>query len=147
MSHACAVCISAHHPVSIVISKQDCPNGAWRIDREVQGPIGVSVVAVKDPCGVYIVSDRQVLRIIHLVSQGRGSVRDAKRRYGSATVDESLEDPVARIKRASKIAGIVYPKEISLERPGNIVFCEGAPRQEERVNGAIADDVVTGYSA
>ena len=48
MSHACAVRISAHHPVLIVISKQDCRNGARRIDREVQRPIGVPVLTVKD---------------------------------------------------------------------------------------------------
>src|SRR5262245_48206758 len=100
MSHACGVRISAHHPVPIVISKQDCPNGARRIDREMQRPIGVSVLAVKDSCGVYIVSDRQFFVIVDLISQGRGSTRDGIRRYGSATVDERLEDPVAGIKRA-----------------------------------------------
>lgn len=59
MSHAGGVRISAHHPVPIVKSKQDCRNGACRIDREVQRPIGVPVVAVKDSCGVNIVSHRQ----------------------------------------------------------------------------------------
>src|SRR5215475_15910949 len=109
----------------------------------MQRPIGVSVLAVKDSCGVYIVSDRQFFVIVDLISQGRGSTRDGIRRYGSATVDERLEDPVAGIKRAGKVAGIVYPKQIGLERAGNIVFCEGAARQEKRVNGTIADDVVT----
>ncbi len=70
MSHACAVRISAHHPVPIVNSKQDCRNGARRIDREVQRPIGIPVVAVKDSCGVYIVSHRQLFVIIDLVSKG-----------------------------------------------------------------------------
>ena len=95
MSRACAVRISAHHQVLIVNSKQDCRNGARRIDREVQRPIGVPVVAVKDSCGVYIVSHHQLFVIIDLVSKGRESSRDAKRRYGSATVDERLEDPAA----------------------------------------------------
>jgi hypothetical protein len=48
MSHACTIRISANHPVPIVKSKQDCRNGARRIDREVQRPIRVPVVAVKD---------------------------------------------------------------------------------------------------
>ena len=48
MSRACGVRISAYHPVPIVKSKQDCRDGARRIDREVQRPIGVPVVAVKD---------------------------------------------------------------------------------------------------
>ena len=42
------------------------------------------------------------------------------------TLDEPLEDPAAVIKRAGKVAGLVYPKQIGLERAGNIVFCEGA---------------------
>src|SRR4030095_9307473 len=145
MSHACAIRVSAYHPVPIVKSKQDCRNGARSMDWEGQGPVGVPVLAVKDSCGIYIVSHRQFFVIIHLVSKGRGSTRDGIRRYGPATVDERLEDPVAGIKRAGKVAGIVYPKEISLERAGKIVFCEGPARQEERVNGAIAGGVVTGY--
>ena len=48
MSHARAVRISAHHPVLIVISKQDRPNGARGIDREMQRSIGIPVEAVKD---------------------------------------------------------------------------------------------------
>ena len=71
MSRACGVRISAHHPVLIVKSKQDCRSGARRIDREVQRPIAVPVVAVKDSCGVYIVSYRQLFVIIGLVSKGR----------------------------------------------------------------------------
>ena len=55
--------------------------------------------------------------------------------------------PLAGIKRAGKVAGLVYPKQIGLERAGNIVFCEGAARQEKRVNGTIGDGVVTGYCA
>src|SRR6266436_8258046 len=62
--------------------------------------------------------------------------------------EEPLEDPAAvGIKPAGKLAGLVYTKQIGLERAGNIVFCEGAPRQEKRVNGAIAGSVVTGYCA
>src|SRR5215475_6724575 len=129
MSHACAVQISAHNPVPIVKSKQDCRNGARRIDREVQRPIAVPVLAVKDSRGVYIVSHRQLFVIIDLVSKGRESSRDAIRRYGSATVDERLEDAVAGIKRAGKVPGLVYPKQVGLERAGKIVFCEGAARQ------------------
>src|SRR6266550_7800749 len=48
VSGACAVRISAHHPVPIVKSKQDCRNGARRIDREVQRPGTIPVVAVKN---------------------------------------------------------------------------------------------------
>ena len=66
-----------------------------RIDREVQRPIGVPVVAVKDSCGVDIVSHHQLFVIIGLVSKGRESSRDAKRRYGSALAEERLEDPAA----------------------------------------------------
>ena len=51
------------------------------------------------------------------------------------------------IKPAGKVAGLVYRKQIGLDRAGNIVFCEGAARQEKRVNGTIADDVVTDYCA
>ena len=41
--------------------------------------------------------------------------------------DERLEDPAAvRIKRAGKVAGLVYRKQIGLDRAGNIVFGEGA---------------------
>ena len=62
--------------------------------------------------------------------------------------DERLEYPAAvRIKPAGKVAGLVYPKDIGLDRAGNIVFCEGVTRQEKRVKGAIADDVVTDYFA
>jgi hypothetical protein len=59
-----------------------------------------------------------------------------------------LEDPAAvRIKRAGKVAGIVYRKQIGLDRAGNIVFCEGAVRQEKRMNETIAGNVVTvGYA-
>ena len=32
-----------------------------------------------------------------------------------------------------KIAGIVYRKHIGFDRAGNIVFCEGAARQEKPV--------------
>ena len=32
-------------------------------------------------------------------------------------------------------------------RAGNIVFCEGAARQEKRVNDTIAAEVVTGHCA
>src|SRR5262249_15311540 len=46
MSHACAH-ISAHYPVPIVKSKQDCKSGARRIDREEQRLIGVPSVAMK----------------------------------------------------------------------------------------------------
>src|SRR5207248_7057778 len=124
------------------------PNGAWRIDREVQRPIGVPVVAVQDSCAVYVVSHHQLFVIIDLVSKGRESSRDAKRRYGSATADECLKDPAAvRIKPARNVTGLVYPKEIGLDRAGNIVFGEGAARQEKRVNGTIADGVVTDYCA
>ena len=145
MSRTCAVRISAHHPVPIVKSKQDCRNGARRIDREVQRPIGIPVVAVKDSCGVDKVSYHQLFVIIDLVSKGQESSRDAPRRYSSATADERLEDPAAvRIKPAGKVAGIVYRKQIGLDRAGNIVFREGAARQEKRVNRTIADDVVTG---
>src|SRR5262245_47858000 len=130
MSHACGVRISADYPVPIVKSKQDCRNGAGRIDREVQGPIAVPVLAVKDSCGVYIVSHRQLFVIIDLVSKGPESTRDAIRRYGSATVDERLEDPTAvGIKRAGKVPGLVYPKQVGLHGAGDIVFCEGAARQ------------------
>jgi hypothetical protein len=58
-----------------------------------------------------------------------------------------LEDPAAVIKPAGKVAGIVYRKQIGLGRAGNIVFREGAARQEERVNRAIADHVVTSHCA
>ena len=44
---------------------------------------------------------------------------------------------------AGKVAGIVYPKHIGAERAGNIVFCEGAARQEKPVIVAIAGGVVT----
>src|SRR6478752_8812184 len=116
MSHACGVRISAHHPVPIVISKQDCLNGARRIDREVQRPIGIPVVAVKDSCGVYVVSYHQFFVIIDLVSKGQASSRDAKRRYGSANADEPLEDPAPGIKPAAKVVGIIYPKHIGADR-------------------------------
>src|SRR5207249_7321765 len=82
-----------------------------------------------------------------LVSAGRGSTRDNKRRYGSAPVHDRLQEPVTGMKRAGKVAGIVYPEEISLERAGKIVFCEGGTRQEKRVNGTVGDDIVTGYCA
>ena len=67
-------------------------------------PAAVPVVAVKDSCGVYIVSHRQLFVVIDLVSKGQaGSSRDAIRRYGSATLDERLEDPAAvGVKRAGK---------------------------------------------
>ena len=61
----------------------------------MQRPVGIPVVAVKDSCGVDIVSHHQLFVIIDLVSKGRESSRDAKRRYGSATADEPLEDPAA----------------------------------------------------
>ena len=48
MSRACGVRISANHKVRVANSKQDCRNGARRIDREMQCPILVPVVAVKD---------------------------------------------------------------------------------------------------
>ena len=48
MGRACAVSISAHHPVPIIQSEQDCRNRARGIDREVQRPIGVAVLPVKD---------------------------------------------------------------------------------------------------
>src|SRR5207253_5641679 len=57
--------------------------------------------------------------------------------------EERLEDPAAVIKRAGKVAGIVYPKHSSVDRAGNIVFCEGAARQKKPVTVAIAADVVT----
>src|SRR5215472_12798241 len=111
MSHACAVRISAHHVVLIVNSKQDCRNGARRIDRKVQRSIVVPVLTVKDSCGVYIVSYRQLFVIIHLVSKGAGSTGDTIRGYCSAIVDERLENPAAvGIERAGKDAGIVYRK-------------------------------------
>src|SRR5206468_11394994 len=68
-------------------------------------------------------------------------------RYGSAMADEPLEYPAAVIKPASKVAGLANTKQIGLERAGNIVFCEGTPRQEKRVKGTIADGVVTGDCA
>src|SRR6476646_7829029 len=143
MRHACAVRISAHHPVLIVKSKQDCRSGAGRIDREVQRPGAIPIVAVKDSCGVDIVPYHQLFVIIGLVSKGRESSRDAKRRYGSALAEPRLEDPAAVVKVAGKVAGIVYTKQSGLERAGNIEVCEGAARQDKPVNGTIADDVVT----
>ena len=96
MGRACGVGISAHHVVLIVNSEQDCPNGARRIDREVQRPTSVPVLAVKDSCGVDIIPYRQLFVVIGLVSKGpAGASRDAIRRYGSATVDEPLKDPAA----------------------------------------------------
>ena len=80
MSRACAVRISSDHPVPIVKSKQNCRSGAGRIDREVQRPGAIPVVAVKDSCGVDIVSHRQLFVIIDLVSKGQGSSRDGPRR-------------------------------------------------------------------
>ena len=146
MSRARRVCISANHKVEVANSKQDCRNRARRIDREVQRPIVVPVVAVKDSCAVYIVPYRQPSGIIEFVSKGRGSCRDAKGRYGSVTVDETLEDSAAvRIKSAGKVPEFVYPKQIGLDRARNIVFCEGRAPQEKRVKGAIAGCVVTDY--
>ena len=135
MSHACAVRISAHHPVPIVKSKQDCRSGArkdrsgsaaphWRPGSSREGFLRRR----------YKYPYHQLFVIIDLVSKGRESSRDAKRRYGSATADERLEDPAAVIKPAGKVAGIVYRKQIGLDRAGNIVFREGAARQEKRVN-------------
>src|SRR5262249_16049843 len=133
MSHGWALRISAHHPVPAVKSKQDCANGARRIDWEVQRPIGVPIETVKNCCCVYIVSNKQRFVITDLVSiRPPGSTRDAKRRYSSAAVNESLEDPVAvRIKRAGNVAGIIETKDIGLDRAGNIVFCKGAAGQEK----------------
>ena len=46
--------------------------------------------------------------------------------------DERLEDPAAvRIKSPGKVAGLVYRKQIGADRAGNIVFGEGAVRQEK----------------
>ena len=104
----------------------------------MQRPIFIPVVAVKDSCAVYIVSHHQLFVIIDLVSKGRESSRDAKRRYGSAKADVPLGDPAAVIKVAGKVAGIVYPKHIGADRAGNIVFCEGAARQEKPVSVPIA---------
>src|SRR6478672_4931763 len=143
MSHARAVRISAHHPVPIVKSKQDCRGGGGRIDREVQRPIAIPIVAVKDSCGVDIVPYHQLFVIIGLVSKGRDSSRDAKRRYGSANAEPRLEDPAAVIKIAGKVAGIVYTKQSGLERAGKIKVCEGAARQDKPVKVTIAADVVT----
>src|ERR1700730_6361110 len=84
-----------------------------------------------------------IAAIIHLVSKGQASSWDAKRRYGSANADEPLEDPAAVIKPAGKVAGIVYTKHIGADRAGNIVFCEGAARQEKPVIVAIGGSVVT----
>src|SRR5262249_7007138 len=78
-----------------------------------------------------------------LESSGQDSSRDAKRRYGSANVDERMEDPVAVRKITGKVAGIIYPKHIRVGRAGNIVFCEGSARQEICVFVAIAAEVVT----
>jgi hypothetical protein len=45
-------------------------------------------------------------------------------------IDETLEDPAAvRIKTAGKVPELVYPKEIGLDRAGNIVFREGVAEQ------------------
>src|SRR5262245_25968257 len=142
MSHGWALRISAHNPVLLVKSKKDCANGARRIDWEMQRAIGVPIEAVKNCCGVYIVSNKQRFVIIDLVSiRPPGSTRDAKRRYSSAPVNESLEDPAAvRIKRAGKVAGIIETKQIGLDRAGNIVFRNGAPGQEKRMNEPIAPD-------
>src|SRR6476660_3776932 len=115
MSRACAVRISAHHPVPIVKSKQDCRNGGRRIDREMQRPIGIPVVAVKDSRGVNKVSHHQLFVIIDLVSKSQESSRDAERRYGSATAYERLEDPAAVIKPAGTVARSVYTKQIGLD--------------------------------
>src|SRR5580704_9351279 len=84
-----------------------------------------------------------IAAIIHIVSKSRGSCRDAKRRYGSANADERLADHVVVRKRAGKVAGIIYPKHIGAECAGNIVFCEGAARQEKPVIVAIGGSVVT----
>ena len=46
-------------------------------------------------------------------------------------------------KRAGKVGGIVYPKHSGEDRAGNIVFCEGAARQEKPVKVTIAGGVVT----
>jgi hypothetical protein len=80
---------------------------------------------------------------IELVNRGRDRSRDAKRRYGSANADERRGVSAAVSKPAGKVAGIVYPKHSGADRAGNIVFCEGAARQEKRVSVAIAADVVT----
>ena len=86
----------------------------------MQRPTAVPVLAVKDSCGVYIVSHRQLFVIIDLVSKGpAGSSRDAIRRYGSATVDEPLEDSAAvGVKRAGKVAGLVYLSRLVWTVPG-----------------------------
>src|SRR4029077_1799454 len=46
-------------------------------------------------------------------------------------------------KIAGKVGGIIYPEHIGAERAGNIVFCEGAARQEKPVTVGIAGAVVT----
>src|SRR5258707_2680272 len=48
---------------------------------------------------------------------------------------------------AAKVAGIVYHKHNGGGRAGNIVFCEGAARQENPVIVAIGAGVVTDYCA
>ena len=48
------------------------------------------------------------------------------------------QDHVVVRKRAGKVAGIIYPKHIGADRAGNIVFCEGAARQEKPVIVGIA---------
>src|SRR6476620_6371760 len=78
-----------------------------------------------------------------MVSEGRGSSRDAKRRYGSANAHERLLGHVVVRKRAGKVGGIIYPKHIGAERAGNIESCEGAARQEKPVIVAIGGGVVT----
>src|SRR6476620_10273272 len=78
-----------------------------------------------------------------MVSEGRDSSRDAKRRYGSANADERLLGHVVVRKRAGKVAGLVYTKHSGEDRAGDIVFCEGAARQEKPMKVTIAGGVVT----
>src|SRR5260370_26065121 len=78
-----------------------------------------------------------------VVSRGQAAPGAGKGGCVSAHAGERWEERIVVRKPAGKVGGIVYPKHNGAERAGNIVFCEGAARQEKPVTVAIAAGVVT----
>jgi hypothetical protein len=111
VSHSRLIRISSHRPILIVISKQNRPGRAGRIDRKGQRAIAVARETMIDPCTIGIVTDQLIARV-QLVSPAKDRrVRDIDRGDIPAQTDEGLKNPGIAKKRAAKVAVVVYPED------------------------------------
>ena len=57
MSYAGCICVSPYDPIQIVICKQDRSGRTGRIDREGEGAVAITEIAVSDSGGIYIITN------------------------------------------------------------------------------------------